>query len=403
MSTNPLSDRVNAMAESATLAMAQAARDLKAKGANVLALSVGEPDFITPSYINDAAKKALDDGYTFYTPVPGYPELKKAIANKLQSENNIKCTPDNIIVSTGAKQSIANVILSLVNPGDEVIILAPYWVTYADIVKFAGGKPVIVEGTIDNDFKATAAEIDAAITDKTKAIMYSSPSNPAGATFSRKELEAIADVVKKHDNVFVLSDEIYEYINYTKSHESIAAIDGMAERTVVINGFSKGFAMTGWRVGYICAPTWLVKATGKIQGQVTSGTNSIAQRACIVALEDTASKQEAIDKMLEAFQRRRDLVISLLDEIEGVKTNKPEGAFYIFPDVSAFFGKKTPGGDVIKDASDMSMYLLNEAHVSTVTGIAFGAPKNIRISFAAADEQIKEAIGRIKESLEKLA
>ncbi len=401
--TNPLSERVSSMAESATIAMAQAARELAASGANVINLSVGEPDFTTPEYIKDAAKKALDEGYTFYSPVPGYPELRKAIANKLKRDNNIDCTPENIVVSTGAKQSLANVILSLINPGDEVVILGPYWVSYADIVKFAGGVPVIVAGSIENDFKPSAEEIAAAFSDKTKAMMFSSPSNPAGALFSQEELESIADIVASHEDVYVLSDEIYEYINYVGGHTSIGAIDKVKDRVITVNGFSKGFAMTGWRVGYICAPVWLAKATNKIQGQVTSGTCSIAQRACIEALENKAEMDKATAEMQVAFERRRDLIISLLNEIPGVKTNVPQGAFYIFPDISAYFGKKTVEGDDIANASDLSLYLLNKAHVSTVTGVAFGAPNNIRISFAASDDNIKEAVSRIKECLATLS
>ena len=401
--SNPVSDRIAAMEESATLAMAQAARELSSKGVDVINMSVGEPDFTTPQYIKDAAKKALDEGYTFYTPVPGYPELKNAIAKKLKEQNNINCTPNNIVVSTGAKQSIANVILSLINPGDEVIILGPYWVSYSDIVKFAEGKPVVVSGKIENDFKPTAEEIAAAITPKTKAIMYSSPSNPAGATFTKEELESIADVVASKENLFVLADEIYEYINYGQGHFSMGSIEKVKDRVVTINGFSKGFAMTGWRVGYICAPEWLAKATNKIQGQTTSGTCSIAQRACIEALEDRSNLNAAIEEMGSAFLRRRDLIISLLNEIEGIKTNTPQGAFYVFPDVSHYFGKKTKDGKEIKNAADLSLYLLNEANVSSVQGDAFGAPSNIRISFATSDEKIKEAVDRIKTKLSELS
>lgn len=398
-----ISDRINGMKESATISMAQAARDLVSKGVKVINLSVGEPDFSTPDYIKDAAKKAIDDGYTFYTPVPGFPELRNAIATKLTRDNNIECSGDNIVVSTGAKQSIANVILSLINPGDEVIILAPYWVSYIDIVKYAEGVPVIVEGTIENDFKPTAAQIAAAITDKTKAIMFSSPSNPAGALFSKTELEEIADIVVNKKDLFVLSDEIYEYINYGVGHNSIGAIERVKDRVITINGFSKGYAMTGWRVGYICAPVWLAKATQKIQGQFTSGTCSIAQRACIEALENTTAQKASVNEMGIAFKRRRSLIISLLDEIPNIKTNTPEGAFYVFPEVSAYFGKKTEAGDVIKDSMDLSIYLLNVANVSTVAGLAFGSPKNIRISYAASDENITNAIALIKKALAKLS
>lgn len=402
MSEFPLSDRVSAMTESATIAMAQAARELASKGVDVINLSVGEPDFATPEYIKDAAKKAMDDGFTLYTPVPGYPELKKAIATKLQQENNIDCGPDNIVVSTGAKQSIANVILSLINPGDEVIILAPYWVSYIDIVKFAGGVPVIVEGTIENDFKPLTSDIEKAITTKTKAIMFSSPSNPAGAAFTEEELGAIADVVLKKEDLFILSDEIYEYINYVGGHKSIGSIDKIKNQVITINGFSKGFAMTGWRVGYICAPIWLAKATQKIQGQMTSGTCSIAQRACIEALENKPKLEEAKKEMSGAFRRRRDLILNLLGEIPSLKTNVPQGAFYVFPDVSAYFGKTTSEGNLIENSNDMSLYLLNVANVSTVAGSAFGAPVNIRMSYAASDENIVEACKRISKALSDL-
>ncbi len=402
MSTG-LSDRINAMKASATIAMAQAARDLASKGVNVINLSVGEPDFITPDYIKEAAKKAIDDGYTFYTPVPGYPELKEAIATKLKRDNNIECTANNIVVSTGAKQSIANVVLSLVNPGDEVLILAPYWVSYMDIVKFAEGVPVIVEGTIENDFKPTAAQIKAAVTDKTKAIMFSSPSNPAGALFSPSELEEIADIVLSKEDLFVLSDEIYEYINYGDGHSSIGAIDRVKDRIITINGFSKGYAMTGWRVGYICAPEWLAKATQKIQGQVTSGTCSIAQRACIEAIKNVDAQKASVAEMGTAFKRRRGLILDLLKEIPNIKTNTPAGAFYVFPEIASYFGKKAENGDIIKDSMDMSLYLLHVANVSTVAGLAFGSPKNIRISYAASDENITEAIKRIKVALAKLS
>lgn len=399
---SPISDRINNMAESATIAMAQAARDLAAKGVKVISLSVGEPDFDTPDYIKDAAKKALDEGFTGYTPIPGYPELREAIVKKLKRDNNIAATANQIVISTGAKQSIANVVLSLVNPGDEVIILAPYWVSYKDIVEFAKGKVKIVSGTIENDFKPTAEQIKEAITDKTKLIMYSSPSNPTGALFSKDELEAIADIVESKENLYVMSDEIYEFINYIGKHTSLGAIERIKDKIITINGFAKGYAMTGWRMGYICAPEWLAKATTKIQGQITSGANAFSQRACITALEDTVSFAESSKVMLQAYRRRRDLIISLLNEIPGVKTAIPDGAFYVFPEVKSYFGKKAPDGSLIKNANDMAIYLLNNAHVSIVTGAAFGAPDNIRISYAASDENITEAIRRIKEWLAKL-
>ncbi len=401
-SNNPLADRVQVMQESATIAMTQAARELKAKGADVISLSIGEPDFTTPEYIKDAAKKALDDGFTFYTPVPGLLDVRQAIAKKLVSENKISCTVDNILISTGAKQSIANVIMSLVNPADEVLILAPYWVSYVDIVKFAKGIPVIVEGKIENGFKPTIEEIKAAITSKTKAIMFSSPSNPAGAVFSREELEELADAVLEQENLFVLADEIYEYISYTEKPVSFASIERVQNRVVTINGFSKGFAMTGWRIGYICAPINIVKAAQKIQGQMTSGTNAIAQKACIEALENTEAKKVAVTEMKNAYQRRRDLMKGLLDEIPNLDTFLPTGAFYLFPDVSAYFGKTSPEGKVIENASDLCLYLLHNAHISVVTGEAFGAKNNIRLSFATSDDKIKEAIFRMKTWLAKL-
>ncbi len=397
-----ISNRISEMNESATISMAQAARDLASKGVEVINLSVGEPDFTTPTYIKDAAKKAIDDGYTFYTPVPGFLELRKSIAAKLKRDNFIDCTDANIVVSTGAKQSIANVILSLVNPGDEVLILAPYWVSYLDIVKYAEGIPVVLEGKIENDFKPTALEISNAITDKTKAIMFSSPSNPAGALFSKAELEEIANIVHTKKDLFVLSDEIYEYINYGSGHNSIGAIEKVKDQVITINGFSKGYAMTGWRVGYICAPIWLAKATQKIQGQMTSGTCSIAQRACIEALENTEAQRISVNKMGVAFKRRRSLIISLLDDIPNVITNRPEGAFYVFPDISAYFGMKTQDGNIIKNSMELSVHLLNVANVSTVAGVAFGSPKNIRISFAASDKNITSAIARIKKTLANL-
>jgi aspartate aminotransferase len=400
---NALSDRINAMSESATLVMAQAARELASKGVDVINLSVGEPDFTTPKYIQEAAKKAIDDGFHFYTPVAGIPDLRQAIANKLNRENRIDCTMDNIVVSTGAKQAIANTVLSLVNPGDEVIILAPYWVSYIDVVKFAEGVPVVVSGTIENDFKATAQQIADAITPKTKAIIFSSPSNPAGALFTKKELEAIADVVSQKEDLYVLADEIYEYINYVGQHSSIGSIEKVKDRVITINGFSKGYAMTGWRIGYICAPLHVVKATIKIQGQFTSATNSITQKACVTAIEDIESQKETVKIMGEAFLKRRNLMYELLNNIPNVIVNVPSGAFYLFPDVSAYLGKVTEDGYTIISTSDLSLYLLNVANVSTVNGAAFGTPNNIRLSFATSEDKIVRAIERIKNSLEKLS
>lgn len=394
-----LSNRVNALAESATIAMAQKAREFKSRGINVISLSLGEPDFKTPKHIQEAAKQAIDEGLYFsYPPVPGYPELRKGIAEKLQKENGLTCTENNIIVSGGAKHSISNVFLATINPGDEVIIYAPYWVSYVDMVVLAGGVPVIIEGGIDQDFKASAAQLEAAITDKTKSIIYSSPCNPSGAVFSKEELQGIADVVLKHDNIMVIADEIYEYINFSGEHVSIGAFPGMSERTITVNGFSKGHAMTGWRVGYICAPEWLVKGVNKLQGQTTSGICSIAQRAAIGAIN---GDMEPTKEMAAAYKRRRQLVLGLLSEIPGIKSNEPEGAFYVFPDVSSYFGKSN-GDTTINDSGDLALYLLANAHVSVVGGGAFGSPNCIRISYAASDENLKAALAQIKEALAKL-
>lgn len=401
--TFELADRVTRMAESATLAMTQKARELAGEGNDVISLSVGEPDFDTPQYVKDAAKKAIDEGWSSYSPVPGYPELKKAIAEKLKRENSIECAPENIVVSTGAKHSLANTILALINPGDEVVILAPYWVSYSEMVKLAGGTPVIVESSIETDFVPSIENVKAAINDKTKAIMFSSPSNPTGSLYPKEYLEELAAVVSQRPNIMVLADEIYEYINYTGQHYSMATIPSVKDQVVTINGFSKGFAMTGWRVGYICAPVWLAKAVNKIQGQMTSGNCSIAQRACITAYEDVANLKACTSEMMEAYVRRRDLIVSLVEQIPGVKVNVPKGAFYIFPDVSSFFGKTAPSGEKINNASDLAMYILMNAYVATVTGEAFGSPNNIRISYAASDEKITEAVERIKNCLAQLS
>jgi len=394
-----LSNRINALEESATIAMAVKAREFKARGIDVISLSLGEPDIKTPVHIQQAAKDAIDEGkYFSYPPVPGYPELRSAIANKLKEENGIDCADRNVIVSNGAKHSIANVMLCLLNPGDEVIVYAPYWVTYMEVVKLADGRPVVIKADLDKDFKATADQLEAAITDKTKAIIYSSPCNPTGAVFSKGELQAIADVVLKHPNLFVIADEIYEHINFTGEHVSIAALPGMAERTITVNGFSKGYAMTGWRLGYICAPEWLAKAVNKMQGQMTSGVCSIAQRAAIAAI---SGDQQPTRDMAQAYLRRRQMVLDLLGEIPGVKSNMPEGAFYVFPDVSSYFGK-SDGSVTIENANDLCLYILNEAHVSTVTGDAFGAPNCIRISYAASEDNLKKALKDMKEALAKL-
>jgi aspartate aminotransferase len=395
---NLLSQRVNALAESETLAMTKKARELAAEGHKVISLSVGEPDFPTPAYIKDAAKKAIDDGFTTYTPVPGYPDLRKAIAEKFKRDNNLDWTQENVVVSTGAKHSIANILLTIVDPGDEVIIFAPYWVSYIEMVKLAEGTPVIVKGGIENDFKVTAEQVEQAITPKTKAILFSSPCNPSGSVFTEKELRAIGSVVEKHERIVVIADEIYEYINFEGSHFSIGSIPAIKDRVVTVNGVSKGFAMTGWRIGYIGAPKWLASAVDKIQGQVTSGASSIAQKAAVAAV---AGDLTAPKEMAEAYRRRRDLVIGLLKEIPGLKVNVPQGAFYAFPDISYYLGKSVDGKK-INTASDLSMYILNNVYVSTVGGDAFGAPDCIRISFAASDENLKEALRRIKECLSRL-
>ncbi|GAB4479316.1 MAG: pyridoxal phosphate-dependent aminotransferase [Thermoflexibacter sp.] len=393
-----LSERINAMAESQTLEMAKKARELKAKGIDVISLNLGEPDFVTPQHIREAAKKAIDEGFTFYTPVSGIPELRKAIAEKLKRDNNLDVKAENIVVSTGAKQSLVNTLMALVNPGDEVIIFAPYWVSYYEMVKMAEGVPVLVHGSLEKQFKVSAAQVRAAITPKTKAILFSSPCNPTGAVFSREELIAIAEVIAEYDHIFIIADEIYEYINFSGEHFSIGSLDIVKDRTITVNGFSKGFAMTGWRMGYIAAPKWIADACDKMQGQVTSGANSITQKAALAALTGDMTETK---KMSEAYRRRRDLVIGLLKEIKGIKANVPEGAFYIFPDVSDYFGKSYENY-YIKDSYDLCIYLLNEAHVSLVDGGGFGAPNCIRISSAASDENLKEAIRRIKVALEKL-
>lgn len=396
---NQLSERINALAESATLAMAKKAREFKERGIDIISLSLGEPDFATPPHICEAAKKAIDEGkYFSYPPVAGYGDLRKAIAEKLQKENNIPCKAENIVVSAGAKQSIANVMLCLLNPGDEVIVYTPYWVSYVEIIKLAEGVPVFIEGDLENNFKATAEQLKNAITDKTKAIIYSSPCNPTGAVFSEEEMRAMADVLKEHKGIFVVADEIYEKINFTGAPISMASFPEMYENTITVNGFSKGFAMTGWRVGYIAAPVWIAKACEKMQGQVTSGNCSIAQRA---ALEAITGDLGPTNQMAEAYKKRKDIVIDLLNEIPGIKTYQPSGAFYIFPDVSAYFGKSFEG-KTIGNADDLCLYILNDAQVSLVTGDAFGAPKCIRISFAASDENLREALKRMKEALGKL-
>ena len=395
-----LSDRINSLSESATLKMTKLGRELAAKGINVISLSVGEPDFNTPTHVKEAAKKALDDNFTRYSPVPGYPDLRQAIVNKLKNENGLDYDISQIVVSTGAKQSLSNVILTLVNPGDEVIIPTPYWVSYSEMVNLAEGKSVFIDTDIESNFKITAEQLEAAITPKSKVFMFSSPCNPTGSVYSREELAALVKVFEKHPNIFIISDEIYEHINFVDKHESIAQFESVKDRVIIINGFSKAFAMTGWRLGYIAANKEIAAANDKLQGQTTSGTCSIAQRAGIVAYEQGL---DSVNEMKDAFARRRQLVYELLNDIPGVKTNLPEGAFYFFPEISSFFGKKDPEGNVIKDSSDLALYLLNYGHIATVGGDSFGNNNYIRLSYAASDENLKEALRRMKEALGKLA
>lgn len=393
--SNQLSERINRMSTSATLAMAAKARELRNEGKDIIGLSLGEPDFNIPDFIKEAAKQAIDDNYSSYTPVDGYADLKKAISNKFKRDNNLEYALNQIVVSTGAKQSLANVAMCMLNTGDEVILPAPYWVSYRDIVKLAEGVPVEVPTSIDTDFKMTPAQLEAAITPKTKMMWFSSPCNPSGSVYSKGELEGLAEVLKNHPNIFVVSDEIYEHINFRGEHVSIAGIEGMYDRTITVNGVSKAFAMTGWRIGYIGAADWIAKACTKFQGQNTSGANAIGQRATITALEAPKSK---IQFMIDEFHKRRDLILELLGEIEGFNLNVPEGAFYVFPDISNFFGK-TLKGQPINNASDFALFLLEHANVATVTGEAFGSPNCIRISYAASERELKEAVERIKNAL----
>lgn len=393
-----VSDRIAGMEVSPTLAMSQKSREMKAQGIDVINLSVGEPDFDTPDHIKKAAQKAIDDNYSHYSPVPGYLELRQAVVNKLKRENNLEYTPDQIVVSNGAKQSITNVILSIVNKGDEVIIPSPYWVSYSEIVKLAEGINVFVSAPIEQDFKITPEQLEAAITPKTKAFLFSSPSNPTGSLYSKEELRALADVFVKYPDITILSDEIYEHINYVGAHESIAQFEDIFDRVVVINGVSKGYAMTGWRIGYIAAPLWIAKACNKLQGQMTSGASSIAQIASVAALEGDQSTTVA---MREAFQKRRDLALEQLRKVPGFETREPNGAFYLFPQVSQLFGKSN-GTMTINNATDLSLYLLESANVATVTGEAFGAPECLRLSYATSEVQMAEAIRRIHLAVEKL-
>lgn len=395
MSNQFLSNRINSLTTSQTLAMAAKARELKEQGVDVISLSLGEPDFNAPEFIKEAAIQAIKDNYSKYPPVEGYKELREAISKKFKRDNNLNYSPSQIVVSTGAKQSLYNVAQVMINPGDEVVIPAPYWVSYAEIVKIAEGIPVEVPTSIDSDFKITPEQLEAAITPKTKMIWFCSPCNPSGSVYSQEEFEAIAKVLEKYPNVFILSDEIYEHINFTGSYCSIGTIGNLIDRTITVNGIAKAFAMTGYRIGYIGAPEFIAKACTKMQGQVTSGANSIAQRATITAVEADPS---VLNEMVAAFKDRRDLVVGLLRDIPGVKINVPEGAFYVFPDMSAFFGK-TYQGVAVNNADDLSMYLLEKAHVATVTGDAFGNPNCIRLSYATSEDQLIEAFKRIKEAL----
>ncbi|MDI1316404.1 pyridoxal phosphate-dependent aminotransferase [Flavobacterium sp.] len=392
---NPLSDRINNLSTSQTLAMAALARELKAQGKDIISLSLGEPDFNTPDFIKEAAKKAIDENYSTYSPVDGYMDLKEAICRKFKRDNNLDYKPANVVVSTGAKQSLYNIAQVMLNDGDEVILPAPYWVSYSEIIKLSGGIPVEVPTSIENDFKITPEELEAAITPKTKMIWYSSPCNPSGSVYSREEFTAIATMLEKYPNIYIAADEIYEHINFSGTFCSMASIPGMFDRTITVNGVAKAFAMTGWRIGYIGAPEFIAKACTKMQGQVTSGANSIAQRATITAVDADPS---VLNEMVAAFKGRRDLVVGLIKEIPGMKINVPEGAFYVFPDVSSFFGK-TLRGTLINNADDLSMYLLSEANVASVTGDAFGNPDCIRFSYATSEELLSEAFKRIKEVL----
>ncbi|MCP9198453.1 pyridoxal phosphate-dependent aminotransferase [Gramella sp. GC03-9] len=391
-----LSNRINSMATSQTLAMAAKARELKAEGKDIIGLSLGEPDFNTPDFIKEAAIKAINENYNSYTPVDGYVELKDAIINKFKRDNNLTYDRSQIVVSTGAKQSLANVAMVVLNPGEEVLLPCPYWVSYAEIVKLAEGVPVEIPTTVETDFKITPEQLEASITPKTRMIWYSSPCNPSGMVYSKEELRALADVLKKYPDIIVVSDEIYEHINFVGGHASMADFEDMYDRTVTVNGVSKAFAMTGWRIGYIGAPSYIARACNKMQGQITSGANCIAQRAVITALEAPVDK---ISYMVDTFKSRRKLIIDLLNEIDGFITPEPEGAFYVFPNVSSYFGKTIKGHEIL-NATDFSLFLLEEANVATVTGDAFGNPECIRISYAASEAQIEEALKRIKKALE---
>lgn len=394
-----ISDRVQSLSPSQTLAMSQKSNELKAQGIDVINLSVGEPDFNTPDHIKEAAKKAIDENYTFYTAVPGYLSLRKAIADKLKNENGLDYAPEQIVVSGGAKQSLCNVILSIINPGDEVIIPTPAWVSYVEMVKLAEGKNVLVPASIEQDFKVTPQQLEDAITPKTRMVLICSPSNPTGSVYTKEELQGLVNVLAKYPDILVLSDEIYEHINFTGSFTSLASFPEIADRTIIVNGVSKAYAMTGWRIGFIAAPLWVAKATNKLQSQYTSGASSVAQKAAEAAY---TGSQACVEEMRVAFQRRRDLVVSLAREIPGIKVNEPQGAFYLFPEVSSYFGKKC-GDKVINNAADLAMYLLEEGHVATVDGEAFCLPGYIRLSYATSDDNIREAMKRIADALAKLS
>lgn len=393
-----LSDRLQRLAPSATLAMSQKSSEMKAQGIDVINMSVGEPDFNTPDHIKEAAKKAVDDNFSRYSPVPGYPDLRKAIVEKLKRENNLDYTLNEVLVSNGAKQSVCNTIMALVNDGEEVIIPAPYWVSYPQMVKLAGGEPVIVEAGFDQNFKITPEQLEAAITPKTRMLILCSPSNPTGSVYSKDELAALAEVIKKHEDMFVLADEIYEHINYIGKHESIAQFEGMKERAIIVNGVSKAYAMTGWRIGYIAAPEWIVKGCNKLQGQYTSGPCSVSQKAAEFAYTQS---QECVENMRQAFERRRNLIVKLAKDIPGLEVNEPQGAFYLFPKCTNFYGKSYEG-KTINNSTDLAMFLLEVGHVATVGGDAFGDPECFRMSYATSDDNIVEAMRRIKETLGKL-
>lgn len=394
-----LSNRLQRLAPSATLAMSQKSSEMKAQGIDVINMSVGEPDFNTPEHIKKAAKLAIDENYSRYSPVPGYPELRQAIARKLERENHLHYLPGEILVSNGAKQSVCNTVMALVNPGEEVIIPAPYWVSYPQMVLLAGGTPVYVEATFEQNFKMTPEQLEAAITPKTRLLILCSPSNPTGSVYNKEELRALANIILKHEDLYVLADEIYEHINYVGHHESIAQFPGMKERAIIVNGVSKAYAMTGWRIGYIAAPEWIVKGCNKLQGQYTSGPCSVSQKAAEFAYTES---QECVEEMRQAFERRRDLIVELARQIPGLEVNVPEGAFYLFPKCSSFYGKTTPDGKTIGNSTDLAMYMLEVAHVATVGGDAFGDPDCFRMSYATSDDNIREAMRRIADALKSL-